>query len=190
MSNAITAEWIVRLQALTQAYQEAFSRIPSEVLNAKPGPDRWSIGQCIDHVITTNQQFFPLFDEIIQGNYRPTFYERLPFLPRLFGRMILQSVHPDTLRKIPTAPVFEPSQSTISGNIVKEFVAQQEMLADYVERMTSLPLRRLILTSPAAKFAIYSLWHAVEIILAHEARHLLQAEEVLAQLEADPTEIS
>ncbi|MEM7656357.1 MAG: DinB family protein [Bacteroidota bacterium] len=190
MATLTTSTWISRLQALTEAYEDRFERLSPEHLNAKPDPNRWSIGQCIDHIITTNRQYFPIFDQIIQGRYRPSFYQRMPVLPGLFGRMILRSVQPDTLRKISTVPVFEPSQSAISGSILADFVAQQEILAGYLERMDALSVKHLILTSPAAKAVIYSVWYGVEIILAHEARHLKQAEGVLAQLGADPSSIS
>ena len=188
--NPPLAQWQADLHEFTQSYLAEFHSLSVEKLNWKPEADQWSIGQCIDHVITTNQQYYPIFDELIQHRYQRRLYERLPFLPKLFGRLILNSVHPHTQRKIPTVAVFAPSQSSIPANILQSFRAEQATLSDYLERLAPLNLKRLIITSPASSLAIYSVQDAIEIILAHEARHLNQALAVKAmfhrQLAIDP----
>jgi hypothetical protein len=185
--NPPLAQWQAELDELTEAYFAEFRGLSVEKLNWKPQADQWSIGQCIDHLITTNQQYYSIFDELIQHRYQRRFYERLPFLPRLFGRMILRSVQPDTQRKTPTVAVFAPSQSTIPTNILQSFRAEQATLSDYLERLAHLPLHRLIITSPAASIAVYSVRDAIEIILAHEARHLNQALAVKALFQSQLT---
>jgi len=45
--------------------------------------------------------------------------------------------------------------------------------------MTKLDLRKVIITSPVASFATYSLLDAYKILVAHERRHMTQAKRVM-----------
>lgn len=181
MNQSLIASWQESLDTSTKQFLDAFSDLSLEELNWKANPDYWSIGQVIDHLITTNQQYHPIFDQVLEGSYKSRLYERLPLLPALFGKMILNSVQPQTSRKTKTVPVFEPSTSDIPFDILVRFQSSQEVLGGYLTRLAELPLSSIIITSPASKIVIYSLSSALEIIVAHEQRHYLQAQNILQQ---------
>ena len=68
---------------LPQIYDEAeavagdantfFGQLNSEQLNWKPAADSWSVAQCLDHLISANREYYPVFDRILKGEYRKTF---------------------------------------------------------------------------------------------------------------------
>ncbi|MEJ7615904.1 MAG: DinB family protein [Pyrinomonadaceae bacterium] len=45
-------------------------------LNWKPSPEQWSIGQCLDHLMNTNKQYFPLIEKLVAGAAKKTVFER------------------------------------------------------------------------------------------------------------------
>ncbi|MEM7373325.1 MAG: DinB family protein [Bacteroidota bacterium] len=184
MNHAPSSHWQQAISRSTQDFLDAFSHLSVQDLNWKATPDQWSVGQVIDHLITTNKQYFPLFDQILAGKYKPRFYEQLPLLPRLFGKLILHSVQPETQRKTPTVPVFEPSISEIPATILENFRLEQNRLQDYIGQLLDVPIHSIIITSPANQIVIYSLKYALDIITAHEQRHFLQAERILEQYQA------
>ncbi len=172
-------EWISELPLITRDYHEAFGELSEAQLNWKPSADRWSVGQGIDHVITTNTAYFPIFAGIKAGTYQPHFNARFGFLANSFGKMILSSVQPEATRKNKTFPPFESSQSTIPGDIVAKFAAHQAQLAREIEGAQGFLDR--VVSSPANRMVVLRVDRVFDIIVAHERRHLLQAKAVLEQ---------
>jgi hypothetical protein len=145
-------------------------------------PDAWSVAQCFAHLIALNSDFFPVIDRIVRDGYKPTFKERLPLLPRLFGSMILKSVQPEASRKFKAVPRFQPSSSAIGGDIISKFRAHQRDVVDHMTMTERLDLRNIIITSPVASAITYSLLDAYKILVAHERRHMAQAQRVMQTL--------
>ena len=155
--------------------QKIFGHLSKEQLNWKPNADQWSVAQCFEHLIVINTGNFPRLKKIARGEYQPSLKERLPLLPRFFGSMILKAVQPKAKRKFKADPRFEPASSAIGVDIIAKFKAHQEEVIDYMKITKRLNLRKVIITSPVASFATYSLLDAYKILVAHERRHMAQA---------------
>ena len=179
MNNTYLSPLLQKGIELNQQFLKLFSHLSFDQLNWKPSPDRWSIGQVIDHLIVANGLYFNIFNPIIEGTKKNTFWEMLPFIPGFLGRSIIKSLAPDNRKKTKTFPVFEPSQSDIPTDALKHFVGQQEKLMDAMRAMDHLNHKKLIVTSPVAKFVTYSLKDACTIVITHVERHLGQAVEVM-----------
>jgi len=50
--------------------QSTFGRLTAAQLNWKPSPERWSVAQCFDHLLTTNKGYFPEIDNVLAGKKR------------------------------------------------------------------------------------------------------------------------
>ena len=81
-----------------------------------------------------------------------------------------------------TFPIWEPSTSEISGDIIDRFSRHQEALKHLIESSEDLVAAGTVISSPANKHLVYKLETAFDIIIAHEQRHFEQAREVLAKL--------
>lgn len=180
MTHSTLAELIAAANQNSEQVRELFGALTPAQLNWKPAPERWSVGQCLDHLVTTNATYFPTFDAILAGSRKRTFWEKLPVLPGFFGKMLLKSVSPDSARQLKAPQVFQPTASSVEGDIVRRFLAQQEQIIRFLKASEKLKTARIILTSPAAGFITYSLLDTFRIIVAHEQRHLLQAKRVMA----------
>ena len=171
------AYWIAQLDEASGIFVKSFGRLTPEELNWKPRADQWSVGQCIDHIMKTNETYFPIIRSMLTGKYQPTFVQRIPLLPSFLGNFLLKSIK-ESPRKLKTFPIFEPAHSTISSNIVKDFVKHQEHLKTLVENTQHLNHEQLIISSPVNKYITYSLATALDIMIAHEFRHFEQAKAV------------
>ncbi|MCB1035885.1 MAG: DinB family protein [Acidobacteria bacterium] len=174
------ADLISQAEAVAAEVNESFAELTPHQLDWKPAPDRWSVAQCLDHLITANAGYFPIFDRILQGEKKKTFWESLPLLPSLWGKMLIRAVAPDSPRKAKAPAVFQPSSSDLGGDVVDRFLEQQDRLLAAMRAMEGLDLESVILTSPAAGFITYSLRDALEIVVPHERRHFQQALRVKA----------
>src|SRR5262245_42137350 len=95
-----------------------FGRLSGEQVNWKPGENEWSIGQCFDHLIVSNRPFEPIFEEIQAGRRRRRLWERVPLLPGVFGGLIIDTLRPDSGRKVKARPAFYPSSSHIDPAVI------------------------------------------------------------------------
>ncbi|HEU0252398.1 MAG TPA: DinB family protein [Pyrinomonadaceae bacterium] len=154
-----------------------FGNLSVAQLNWKPSPERWSVAQCFDHLITANKGYFPVIENVLAGKKR-TFWQSMPVLPGLAGRLLIKSLDPSTTRKVKSPKRFEPAQSSISGSIINDFVAQQGRIVEKMKATEHLDLENIVITSPAAAVISYSLIDAYRIIVVHEQRHFQQAKRV------------
>ena len=175
--------------ALPQIFDEAeaiagdaktlFGHLNPEQINWKAAADSWSVAQCLDHLISGNCEYHPIFDRILKSDYKKTFLHRMPFLPALFGRMMIKVVSPDSQRKFKAPGAARPSSSSIDPQIVDRFIAhQRETLAKMRLLGNSAPAG-MIITSPFISVVVYSLLDTFRLIVAHERRHFAQAQRVM-----------
>lgn len=157
--------------------KSVFGNLSVTQLNWKPSPDRWSVGQCFEHLITSNAAYFPVVDGVLAGRKR-TFWERMPVLPGLAAKMLIKALDPASTRKVKAPKKFQPAQSDIPGSVIDDFVAQQGQIVEKMKATEHLDLERVIITSPVASVVTYSLMDAYRIMVVHERRHFQQAKRV------------
>lgn len=157
----------------------AFGRLSDEQVNWKPGAGEWSIGQCFDHLIISNRPYFRIIEEVREGRRRRRGLERVPLFPRFFGKLVINTLRPDSGRKAKARPAFHPSSSHIDPGIVASFLEQQDRLLRLMEATGGLDLDRIMITSPVIRFVTYSLMDAYRIIVVHEQNHFVQARRVM-----------
>ncbi|HEY6361870.1 MAG TPA: DinB family protein [Vicinamibacterales bacterium] len=163
---------LVRLHALRDT-------VPACKWIDRPGPDRWSIAECVAHLNLTSSAFLPLLrtglDEARRSGHKaPVRYHR-----DLTGWLLWKSMGPPVKRKFATMAPFVPRSDRNSADHVAEFErlqAEQLALAREADR---LPIQRVKIASPFNTRVYYNLFSALSILPRHQHRHLWQAEQVL-----------
>lgn len=164
--------------AIANDARKVFGRLTKEQLNWKPSAERWSVAQCFAHLITSNSGYLAIVDDVLNGQKKSSVWQKLPFLPSLWGKMLIKSLDPAQTRKMKAPKRFEPAQSDVSDSIINDFAAQQEKIIEKIKATANLDLEHIVITSPAASFVTYSLMDAYRIIVVHERRHFQQAQRV------------
>jgi hypothetical protein len=167
------------LKAIAEEARAAFGALSERQLNWKPSPEQWSVGQCFDHLVRTNQGFASTLEEVARGERRGTAWERLSPLSGFFGRLVLKAVAPDSGRKFKAPRGIRPSSSDVDAGVVSRFAEYQGELIELMRRAAAASdLKKTVITSPVAKFITYDLDHAFRIVVMHERRHVEQARRV------------
>ena len=179
--NAELDSVVNQAHAIANDARKVFGGLSKEQLNWKPSPERWSVAQCFAHLITSNSGYLPIVDSILKGQKQSRILQKLPFLPGIWGKMLIKYLDPAQTRKMKAPKKFEPAQSDVSGSIINDFAAQQEKIVEKMRATANLDLERIVITSPAASFVTYSLMDAYRIIVVHELRHFQQAQRVTAE---------
>ena len=172
-------QWTEEAAMIAQEVKNTFGHLHAEQLNWKPEPAKWSVGQCIDHLMVTNTTYFPTLKRIADRRKETTFWEKVPYLPGFFGKALIKSFQPDAQSKLQSPKVFKPSLSTIPTDIIARFIDHQQELIALMQQTEGVHHRKLIITSPASRFVTYSLEDAFTIMLVHERRHVGQAKRVM-----------
>lgn len=176
--NSELTSLVSQAAAISHDAQKVFGGLSKDQLNWKPGAERWSVAQCFAHLITSNSGYLPLIDDVLKGQKKSSVWQKLPFVPGMWGKLLIKSLDPAQTRKMKAPKKFQPSQSDVSGSIIHDFVTQQGQLLEKMQATANLDLERIVITSPAASFVTYSLMDAYRIIVVHERRHFQQAQRV------------
>lgn len=169
--------WQMELTKITWQYEKILEDIDLTTLNLKPGPDQWSPMEIVHHLILVNSSYFPIFDQIIQKRYKSPWMGRLPFYGSKMGNIILASMNNST--RIKTFNSWKPADKLHNNDLKIKFFKQQDQLSNYLQALEPFLDKNLMIRSPANKWIVYPLDTGIDIILAHEKRHLSQIKNLL-----------
>ncbi len=172
------SRWISTARAISDEAEASFGELTARQLNWKPSDNSWSIAQCLDHLVIANESYFPAFERVLAGETATPLWGRLPWLPAIWGKLLLGAVSPETTRKSKAPKTFHPTSSGIDGAILSRFVDRQNQVIGFMDATQDLDTEKIIISSPVTPLITYSLMDAYRIIVAHEKRHLLQASRV------------
>jgi hypothetical protein len=170
---------IEKINAVMQQADRYFSVLSKQQLNWRPETKKWSIAQCLEHLLNTNKTYFPGFDKILAGTHKLGFFQKLNPFKKMVGAYMIKQLGPLVKKKMKAPAIFQPSHSEVPADIVSRFLNQQKELVNYFLRLHPLQTTRINIASPVTPFIVYSLSDAMKIIAGHEQRHLNQALDVL-----------
>ncbi|MCA1617793.1 MAG: DinB family protein [Acidobacteria bacterium] len=170
--------FVAELRAIAEDARKVFGRLTPAQLNWKPSTEEWSVGQCFDHLITTNTSFFPDMERVAAGKHRNGAWARVSPLSGFFGRFILGALDPEKGRKIKAPRAFLPTSSDVDADVIGRFERNLSEAAARMRATEGVDLGRTILTSPAMGLVTYSLLDVYRIFVAHGRKHFEQARRV------------
>lgn len=146
-----------------------------------PDPVAWSIAQCIDHLNVVAREYLPRLDEGIADAIRRGLYGDGAFTHDLVGRVFVRLMEPPVRMKARAPAIFAPPPRRSRAEIMAAFRAYQVQFVDRLRQANGVDLRRAKVRSPASRWIRLSLGSGFALILAHERRHLWQAERITSQ---------
>ncbi|MCA1635503.1 MAG: DinB family protein [Acidobacteria bacterium] len=167
-----------QLGPIAEEARAAFGGLSAGQLNWKPSPVQWSVAQCFDHLIVTNEFYFPLLEKIRNGERKSGLWERLTPLSGFFGWVVIKSVESEKGLKVKAPAKLLPSSSGTDERVIERFVEHQGELAKRISATKDLDLSGIVVTSPISGFVTFNLLDAYRIVVAHERRHFEQARRV------------
>ncbi|MBK9164701.1 MAG: DinB family protein [Acidobacteria bacterium] len=153
-----------------------FGSLSDEQINWKPAAESWSVAQCLDHLIRSNDEMKPVFKAKL-GGAKNSFWESWSPLTGFFGGMLKSSLRSDKKKfKAPSDAIVPPSD--VPAGIVDRFAESQEWVIAEIEKTAGLNWDKTVVTSPFMGLITYRLRDALDIIVEHSKRHLRQAKRV------------
>jgi hypothetical protein len=167
-----------QLDAIRRDGNAIASGLTDTQFNWQPGPGRWSIGQCLNHLNFGVTLVLPAFDRAIAEGRAAGKMSPGPFRYGWFSRMIIASMEPPPRWKMKT-PMKKSAGSTHRlGDVWPEFSRVRDQLAARVRQADGLDLAAIRTISPVNRLIRMPLGAYFHFILAHDRRHLWQARNV------------
>ena len=173
--SAVTTE----LEDIAREAQMTFGGLDTRQLNWRPDPARWSVAQCLEHLVISNQWMLRAAEDALRDARPRTVWQRLPVLPGVVGRMLIRSQSPTATRKFTASSKAAPATSDIAADIVRRFVEQHRDALTRVRALDERAAAGAIMTSPFLRVITYSVLDGWRLLVAHDRRHLVQARRVM-----------
>lgn len=157
---------------------EVVTPLSATQLNWKPNPQSWSVGEVVDHIITSNAAYFGRLTVALPEARAKGKLSNDALSPGWMGKDFLRRMEPGA-KKVKTYKVFEPQSSAHDPAILTTFQENQTQLRDWIEKSKGLDLNRIKIKSPLSGLIRFQLGVALSIMVTHQARHLEQAKSVI-----------
>ena len=175
---------VSQFQSVSDDVRESFGAFTPEQVNWKPSSESWSVGQCLDHLIKSNEEFFPELDQLAAGTRKNSFWQKWSPLSGVAGAFLVNSLKKDS-QKVKTNQKMTPP-SDIEDDIVERFERHQEEFVQKIRRTDNVDWNRVVLTSPFVKIMTYKMNVGLIALIEHEKRHVRQAKRVM-EMDGFPT---
>jgi hypothetical protein len=174
--SGIIENTVNELRQAADEARESFGSLTPEQLNWKPAADSWSVAQCLDHLILTNEELIAPLKKKLAGD-KNTFWESWSPLTGFFGGFLRKSLRSDAKKfKAPSKTIVPPSD--LPADIVERFVENIEKMSAMIISAEKLDAQKTIITSPFMGLITYRLSDGFDIITEHCKRHIRQAKRV------------
>lgn len=149
--------------------------------NWRPGPDSWSIAQCVDHLASTTGPLVPAIHAAVTRARASGRLSTGPFRYGFVATWFLRSLAPTGARRVRAPGLYRPSASDLDlAATASRFFAVQEAFEEAAASADGLDLARVRVASPALAILRLPLGTWVLATAAHTLRHLHQAQRVRA----------
>ena len=171
MTAAEKAEVIELLRKSEQELEQAIAGLTDAQCNFKPGPDRWSVGEVVEHIVLADALLFETAVKSLDNAPNATW-------ETVTGKTtLLKKALPDRSRKVDAPPSIKPQHALTRAALVARFKDQRAKTLAYV-RDTEKPLK--LHTSANPFFGDLNAHQWLLYIPLHHIRHNQQIAEVKA----------
>ena len=172
-----------QLQEVRREIDEATARakrlvnqLDDAAFQKRPAGGSWSAAECLVHLNLTTRAFLPLIDDALRSAPPGPVDPGRRYRRDVVGWLLTKMMEPPARMKVKTTPPFMPEASAGRTEILGEFERLQAEFAARVESANRYDISAVKVRSPFSETMRYRLIGGLTAILAHERRHLWQAE--------------
>ncbi|HYK03402.1 MAG TPA: DinB family protein [Thermoanaerobaculia bacterium] len=170
---------------LNEATRRAWSLIQStdaRLFTVRPNPSSWSAAECLSHLSISSESFLPVLRAALDDARKRKLTSAKNPKMDLLGRILRWFLEPPIRAKTKTTAPFVPRAVRAKADAFGEFASLQSKLSELLNTARGLDLGRVKIISPFDKRVKYNVFSAFRILVAHQRRHLWQAEQAVAAL--------
>ena len=173
----------VETQNIIEIVSSEFKDLSQKTFNTKPAPNKWSVAECFMHLNQTLEIYIPQMVKKVEEKEKYLGQREL-FKYSLAGKMAVKSMLPKSDQSIPfkmkTFGELKPKQSDGDRNkILDEFIEFQNMTIVVIDGLEGMSLTKPRIKTAAGSILKMCIGDALHFMVAHNQRHIVQAQNVL-----------
>jgi hypothetical protein len=150
----------------------------------RPAPTSWSAAECLAHLSISTELFLPVLRKAIDDARAKNLTSQKQPSKDLLGRILRWFLEPPIRQRVKTSAPFVPKSTRAKSEALAEFTNLQQRLLGLLHETRGLHLGKMRIVSPFDKRVKYNVFSAFHIIVAHQRRHLWQAEQAIGALKS------
>lgn len=152
-----------------------FQNMDDEILNKSSVSGGWSITQCLDHLNSYGDYYVPLIVKKLETGSK--YGDNPQFTGTWLGSYFISMMEPETgRRKYKAFKGHIPDADLNASKVVAEFLRQQEVILMCLRKAEAKNLDKIKIPISIGKFICLRLGDVFQFIIAHNERHIRQAQ--------------
>ncbi len=153
-------------------------------LNWKPSIDKWSVLECLEHIILSGQYYINQINKKLSSKIPGADPLDLDFKPGIIGNYSVKGMKPgpsgEITNKMKTFKRMEPGKSNLDQEgVLADFARYQADLITVIEKSKYYNLNKVKIRSSIGNLIRFKLGDALRFVVAHNQRHIQQAINVM-----------
>jgi hypothetical protein len=161
-----------QLQQVIASYQN----LPEEKLNLPSADGGWSIAQCLSHLNSYCDYYFPRIENGLSANHAHNPMFTGTWLGSYFTRIIKPA---SRMKKYKAIKLHEPLANLDGQSAVALFIENQEKLLAFLRQAQTSDMNKIKIPISILPWIKLRLGDVFQFLIAHQERHLLQAGRML-----------
>jgi hypothetical protein len=143
----------------------------------RPGPGGWSVAECLDHLATANRVYLESMRPAAELALARGWTRRGPAVPGVIGRWFIAWLEPPVKPRLKSrAPAkIRPREGPPLADAFQRFIASHNDTRAFLQRFSEIDLARIRFPNPFVPGVRFSLATGVNVLAAHDRRHVWQA---------------
>ncbi|WP_333864404.1 DinB family protein [Sphingobacterium sp.] len=182
LKNQVSRNAQIGTDSLLQYFNETTAALEKQVaglseaqLQFKPAPDKWSISQCLEHIIRSERMIFDMAKKGLDQDAQPERRKEIKLTDDNLKSALTDRSHKyQAPKELQPEGIYKDVKTALT-----DFTAARQPVLDYIKKADAEDLRNHVSDSPTGPIDGYQ---ALMFIAAHSARHTKQ----IAEIKADP----
>lgn len=143
---------------------------------------RWSVALCLDHLAVANTVYGAAIREAVDRARAAGWRRTGPAAPGFFGRLFVASLEPPVKRRTSAPTKIRPRPAASRGQTLDAYHAAHDGIRRLLEDAVAIDVNRATFRNPFIGLVRIKVSTALQVIAAHDRRHLWQAAQVEKEL--------
>ncbi len=157
--------------------------LENDIFNTKPEPKKWSVAECIQHLNVTLEIYIPQMVLAVQNKHLYS-GQKENFTHSFIGKLAVKSMTPKENNEIPmkmkTFKILKPKLIEYrNSDVMEDFMGFQSDILNIIEDADNMNLQKPKIITAAGPLLKMRFGDALHFMVAHNRRHILQAQNVL-----------
>jgi hypothetical protein len=168
-------------QFLNKVINEWQMMAPVHLLR-QPDENKWSAAQCLEHLNSYGYYYLPAIEKAIDAAGAKSNTSTAEFKSGWLGNYFTKLMEPKEGKqmKMKAPKEHQPIPELDSDSVIREFIDQQERLLLLLEKARNIDIQKVRVPISIAKFIKLQLGDVFNFLIAHNRRHMVQAEKAIA----------